>query len=144
MNMLLHSWMTGTGFIGYLGVGGEYFTVLVTNNHVIQTLDDAKSSRLKFESAFGKGQHCTVKLCDAIADEPNNFWTSSVNEVCGCVRVSVSVCVRECSIVLVCVCCACQGAYMGVGMAINRFCLLITIFSLSIIKILTTSNNRER
>ena len=100
VNMLPHSRMTGTGFIGYLGVGGEYFTVLVTNNHVIQTLDDAKSSLLKFESAFGKGQHCTVKLCDAIADDPYNFWTSSVNEVC-CVCVWVCACV--CQSVCVCV-----------------------------------------
>ena len=83
--------MTGTGFIGYLGVGGGYFTVLVTNHHVIQTVDDAMSSRLKFESAFGKGKHCTVKLCDAIAEGPDNFWTSSVNEVCIHARVC-SVC----------------------------------------------------
>ena len=81
----------GTGFIGYLGVGREYFNVLVTNNHVIQTLDDAMSCRLKFENAFDRGQHCTVKLCDAISEEPNNFWTSPIYEVCSCVRVSLYV-----------------------------------------------------
>ena len=96
MNMLPYSRMAGTGFIGYLGVGGGYFTVLVTNHHVIQTLDGAMSGRLKFENAFGKGQHCTVKLCDAIADDPNNFWTSSVNEVCVCVRACVRVCLWKC------------------------------------------------
>ena len=83
----------GTGFIGYLGVGREYFTVLVTNHHVIQTMDDAMSCLLKFENAFARGQHCTVKLCDAISEEPSNFWTSSVNEVVHvCARVCMCMC----------------------------------------------------
>ena len=97
--------MTGTGFIGYLGVGKEYFNVLMTNNHVIKTLEDAMCSRLKFENAFGQGQHCTVKLYDVIAVGVNNFWTNSENEVCVCVCVCVCACVHVCVCVCVCVTC---------------------------------------
>lgn len=86
-NVSPYSQITGTGFIGYLGMDGEYFIVLVTNNHVIQTVEDAMYSRLRFENAFDKGRHCTVKLCDVIAKGPNNFWTDSKHKVCVCVCV---------------------------------------------------------
>ena len=85
----------GTGFIGYLGMREKFFNVLVTNNHVIQSVGDAMGCRLKFENAFGRGLHCTVKLCDAIAQGPDNFWTSSENEVCMCVRVRA--CIHTCT-----------------------------------------------
>ena len=83
----------GTGFIGYLGMGGKFFNVLVTNNHVIQSVEDAIGCRLKFENAFDRGRHCTVKLCDAIAQDPDNFWTSLevCGFVCGCAYVHIHV-----------------------------------------------------
>ena len=83
----------GTGFIGYLGMGAKFFNVLVTNNHVIKSVGDAMGCQLKFENAFDRGRHCTVKLCDAIAEAPDNFWTSSENEVCVCSYVCVCSCV---------------------------------------------------
>ena len=79
------------GFIGYLGMGGN-FKVLVTNHHVIQSVGDAMGCQLKFENAFDRGRHCTIKLCDAIAQGPDNFWTSLENEVCVCACACVCAC----------------------------------------------------
>ena len=43
--------MTGTGFIGYVKCDeGRNCTVLVTNNHVITSFDDAVDSLLVFEN----------------------------------------------------------------------------------------------
>lgn len=72
--------MTGTGFIGYAKCGEDkYCTVLVTNNHVIKTFDDAMGSRIIFENVFPdrnitlRGHEICVK---------NSFWCSPLHEVC--------------------------------------------------------------
>jgi len=71
--------MTGTGFVGYAKCSeGKYCTVLVTNNHVIETFDDAMGSRIIFENVFSdynvtlKGSEICVK---------NSFWSSPMKEV---------------------------------------------------------------
>ena len=68
--------MVGSGFIGYIGINGEFFTVLVTNHHVIPSLEDAKCSRITFENSD------PIKLCDIVIDTgPNSFMSSPQGQV---------------------------------------------------------------
>ena len=69
------SHIKGTGFIGFVRVRGDYFTALITNNHVVSSLEDAMSSRITFE------QVPTIKLCNLIDKGTDNFFTSPQNEV---------------------------------------------------------------
>ena len=71
--------MTGTGFVGYAKCGeGRYCTVLVTNNHVIETFDDAMDSRIIFENAFSD-RNITLRGYEIFVR--NSFWRSPLNEV---------------------------------------------------------------
>ena len=71
--------MTGTGFIGYAKCSEEkYCTVLVTNNHVIETFDDAMGSRIIFENVF---PDCNITLRGSEICVRNSFWSSPLSEV---------------------------------------------------------------
>ena len=71
--------MTGTGFIGYAKCGeGKYCTVLVTNNHVIKTFDDAMGSRMTFENVF-PDRNITIRGSEICKE--NSFWCSPMSEV---------------------------------------------------------------
>ena len=65
----------GTGFIGFVGLRGDYFTALVTNHHVIPSLEDAMSSRITFEKVPA------IKLCNIIVKGADNFITSPLEMV---------------------------------------------------------------
>ena len=58
---------------------------------MIQTLVDVLCYQLKFENPFDKGQCYAVKLCEAIAKDPN-FRTGPVNEVLVFVHAHMYIC----------------------------------------------------
>ena len=71
--------MTGYGFVGYVKCSeGRYSTVLVTNNHVIKTFDDAMGSRIIFENVF-PDRNITLRGSEICVR--NSFWCSPLNEV---------------------------------------------------------------
>ena len=79
--------MTGTGFIGYAKCGEDkYCTVLVTNNHVIETFEDAMGSRIIFENVL-PDRNITLRGPEICVR--NSFWHSSVNEVTSCLYSSI-------------------------------------------------------
>lgn len=77
--------MTGTGFLGYTKCGeGNYCAVLVTNNHVIASFDDAMGSRFIFENVF-PDHIVTLRGSDICVK--NSFWCSPMRQVTNCVYV---------------------------------------------------------
>ena len=71
--------MGGTGFIRYAKCGeGKYCTLLVTNNHIIKTFDDAMDSQIIFESVFSD-YNITLRGSEICKD--NSFWYSPKSEV---------------------------------------------------------------
>lgn len=58
-----------------MGRRDDYFTALITNHHVIPSLEDAMSSRIAFEKVPA------IKLCNVIVRGPDNFITSPLEMV---------------------------------------------------------------
>ena len=74
--------MVGTGFIAYMMLRDRYSMVLVSNNHVITTEEDAMGSRLTFENALPDCR-CVLQGCKIFV--PGSFWCSPMSDVCTCV-----------------------------------------------------------
>ena len=71
--------MNGTGFLGYAKCGErKYCTVLVTNNHVIESFEDAMDCQLIFENVYGDHK---ITLNGSDIFEKDSFWCSPVNQV---------------------------------------------------------------
>ena len=71
--------MTGTGFLGYAKCGdGRYCTVLVTNNHVITSFEDAMGSLLVFENVH-VDHKINLKGSDIFVKD--SYWCSPMSQV---------------------------------------------------------------
>ena len=84
--------MVGTGFIGYMKLREKYATVLVTNNHVIPTEENAMGSRLTFDNVV-PGSRCVLRGCNLF--KRSGFWSSPEQEVIlhtSCVTIIVIKC----------------------------------------------------
>ena len=71
-----------TGFVGTLTLKGECMVVLVTNNHVFQTLEQARSASYRFgylnDSTSGRWQPEKIKGEDLIVNNKSFFFTHHV------------------------------------------------------------------
>ena len=63
----------GTGFVGYMKCKKDYSTVLMTNNHVIPSENDATGSRIVFDNLL-PGQQRTLEGSKIF--KKNGFYTS--------------------------------------------------------------------
>ena len=72
--------VSATGFVGTLTLKGERMVVLVTNNHVFQTLKQARKASYQFgyQSGSEKWQPKKIQGDDLIVDNESFFFTHHV------------------------------------------------------------------
>ena len=75
--------VSATGFVGRVTLKGEPMVVLVTNNHVFQTLEQAMNASYQFgfQSNSGRWQPEEIKGKDLIVENKQFFFS---HQVCHC------------------------------------------------------------